>query len=866
MSMTFGNQFKVTLFGSAHSEAVGVTISGLPSGVFIDEVALQRFIYRRSSRGNVGSTPRLENDIVEFERGLVNGVTTGEEIKAIIKNQNIRPKDYDKFDALPRPSHADYVSHIKYGKAMEGGGIFSGRMTAPLCVAGGIAMQILKARGIEIFAYISQLGRVKSKSFKDNLSKTPDYPIYGLLPLLGGEGEMEMLEEIDAAQAAGDSLGGIIECVSLNLPVGVGEPFFRSLESRISAALFSVPAVKGVDFGRGFEFGSSRGSEVNDSFYMVDDKILTKTNNNGGINGGLSNGMPLLLRVAVKPTSSITIEQDTVNLKTQKNDKIKIEGRHDVTIVPRAVPCIESAVAMAILDLMCEGKFIEPENTVTAIRSEVDRVDDKIANLLVERQNLTRKVGVLKREKDMNVFDEKREQYVLDRVSSHASGILREHIENIYNAIFEMSRNSQKSVGRKERCERVYLVGKNLQHSISSEIHKYFGHYTYEYKEIKEEDFKTFLDERQFDALNVTVPYKSMAANMVQQLDDLARRTGAVNTILRINDSLKGYNTDYFGFKYLITKNKIEVAKKKIVVLGQHGTAMTVKCVLEDMNAGEVISIAREDLPVAKKLKNISDADIIVNATPIGMWPDLDACPIDLDIFTDPECVIDVIYNPFRTKLLINARARKIKTYNGLLMLIAQAKAGAELFLNEKISDSVIDGIYTEYVPKLQNIVLIGMGGCGKTTVGKELGIIYNCEVFDIDEIIVARTGKSILQIFDEEMEEGFRRYEKEAILEASLRSDVVISTGGGAVLESINTDRLRANGILVYIKSNPDTIEISNRPCYATRESAKRVYAKRTKIYDAAADIVVENHIFKKTPKEIVEEIKRALTGIERS
>lgn len=649
MSMTFGNQFKVTLFGSAHSEAVGVTISGLPSGVFIDEVALQRFIYRRSSRGNVGSTPRLENDIVEFERGLVNGVTTGEEIKAIIKNQNIRPKDYDKFDALPRPSHADYVSHIKYGKAMEGGGIFSGRMTAPLCVAGGIAMQILKARGIEIFAYISQLGRVKSKSFKDNLSKTPDYPIYGLLPLLGGEGEMEMLEEIDAAQAAGDSLGGIIECVSLNLPVGVGEPFFRSLESRISAALFSVPAVKGVDFGRGFEFGSSRGSEVNDSFYMVDEKILTKTNNNGGINGGLSNGMPLLLRVAVKPTSSITIEQDTINLKTQKNDKIKIEGRHDVTIVPRAVPCIESAVAMAILDLMCEGKFIEPENTVTAIRSEVDRVDDKIASLLVERQNLTRKVGVLKREKDMNVFDEKREQYVLDRVSSHASGILREHIDNIYNAIFEMSRNSQKSVGRKERCERVYLVGKNLQHSISSEIHKYFGHYTYEYKEMKEEDFKTFLDERQFDGLNVTVPYKSMAANMVQQLDDLARRTGAVNTILRINDSLKGYNTDYFGFKYLLTKNKIEVAKKKIVVLGQHGTAMTVKCVLEDMNAGEIISIAREDLPIAKKLKNISDADIIVNATPIGMWPDLDACPIDLDIFTDPKCVIDVIYNPFRT-------------------------------------------------------------------------------------------------------------------------------------------------------------------------------------------------------------------------
>lgn len=862
MSMTFGNQFKVTLFGSAHSEAVGVTISGLPSGIFIDEIALQRFVYRRSSRSNVGSTPRRENDIVEFEKGLVNGVTTGEEIKAIIKNKNANSKDYDKFDALPRPSHADYVSHIKYGKAMEGGGIFSGRMTAPLCVAGGIAMQILKEKEIEIFAYISQLGRVKSKSFRDNLSIAPEYPNYGLLPLLGGEVERDMIEEIDAAQAAGDSLGGIIECVGLHLPVGVGEPFFRSLESRISAALFSVPAVKGVDFGRGFDFGSSKGSEVSDSFNIVDDKIITKTNNNGGINGGLSNGMPLLLRVAVKPTSSITIEQDTVNLKTKQNDKIKIEGRHDVTIVPRAVPCIESAVAIAILDLMCEGKFIEPENTVTAIRTEVDRVDDKIAALLVERQNLTRKVGVVKREKDLNVFDEKREQYVLDRVSNHASGILREHIENIYNAIFQMSRNSQKSVVRKERCERVYLVGKSLKHSISTDIHKLLGHYSYENKEIKEEDFKTFLDERQFDALNVTIPYKRMAANLVQQLDEIARRTGVVNTILCINDSLKGFNTDYFGFKYLINKYKIKVENKKIVILGQHGTAMTVKCVLEDMHAGDIISIAREDLSLAHKMKNIKDADIIINATPIGMWPDLDECPIDLDIFTSPECVIDVNYNPYRTKLLINAKARKIQCYNGLLMLIAQAKASAELFSNEKISDSIIDGIFEEIVPKLQNIVLIGMGGCGKTTVGKELGVLYNCEVLEIDEIIVGQTGKSILQIFDEEMEEGFRRYETGAILEASLLKDVVISTGGGAVLESINTDRLRANGILVYIKSNPDTIEISNRPCYATRESAKRVYAKRTKMYDAASDIVVENHIFKKTTKEIVEEIKNALAS----
>ncbi|MEG2454196.1 MAG: chorismate synthase, partial [Clostridia bacterium] len=552
MSMTYGKEIKITLFGSSHSAEVGVTISGLPSGISIDVQLLQEFVYRRSARGNIGSTPRHENDLIEFVSGLEKGVTTGYEIKAIIKNTDIVSSDYDKFDELPRPSHADYVAHIKYGKAMEGGGIFSGRMTAPLCIAGGIALQVLKQKGIDIFAYISELGSVQAESYLINLSESPKMPIYDTLPLLNTEYRAKMIAEIKTAQVEGDSLGGVVECVGLNFPVGVGEPFFRSLESAISSALFSVPAVKGIDFGRGFGFGNSRGSEVNDGFVIVDGKIKTKTNNNGGINGGLSNGMPLLLRVAIKPTSSITIEQDTVNLKTKENAKIKIEGRHDVTIVPRAVPCIESAVALAVLDLMREGGFICAENNINCIRTEIDKVDDELAELLVKRQKLSSKIGILKSEKDINIVDDVRENEIIKRVATKSTGIALDDVKKIYNTIFEMSHQCQKKIAARERCEKVFLIGKPLEHSQSPEIHKQLGKYEYLLKEIDEEDVSKFLDDRQFDALNVTVPYKNYVANLMNELDDVAKRIGAVNVVKCVGDKLIGYNTDYFGFKYLL--------------------------------------------------------------------------------------------------------------------------------------------------------------------------------------------------------------------------------------------------------------------------------------------------------------------------
>lgn len=866
MSMTFGNDLQITLFGSSHGDEVGVVIAGLPGGIPIDMNTVQSFVTRRSSKNNVGSTARRESDAVEIVSGISKGVTTGYEIKAIIKNSDVKKGEYEKYDSMPRPSHADYVAHIKYGKAIEGGGIFSGRMTAPLCVAGAIAIQVLKSYGVDVFGYISELGGVKGASFRDDLSVAPKRPVFGKLPLLNNSAELKMLTAIDVAGRNGDSLGGVVECVVTNLPVGVGEPFFRSLESRISSALFSVPAVKGVDFGKGFDFGHSKGSEVNDGFFVSGDNILTKTNNNGGINGGLSNGMPLLVSVAVKPTSSITIEQDTVNLKTKENTKIKIAGRHDVTIVPRAVPCVESAIAIAVLDLMIKGSFIKIEKSLNTIRTEIDKVDDKMAELLVERQELSRKMGLLKSEQDINIVDETREHAVVQRVAKKASGILPENIERIYNVIFEMSRAGQKSVHTKSRCERVFLIGTPLAHSFSPEIHNKLGKYDYGLKELQIGEVETFLNERQFDALNVTVPYKRLVASLVHELDEIALRTGVVNTVKREGNILKGYNTDYFGFKYLLESEKVHVKGKKVVILGSHGTAMTVTCVMEDMGARDVIQVPHEDIHNLGKMSELFDADILVNGTPVGMYPMNDDLVADISVFGNLSCVIDVIYNPYNTRLLIEARKRKIKAINGLKMLAAQAKASAEIFSNTKIDNKVIAEIYGQIRKESLNIVFIGMGGSGKSTVAAQISNDFNMEFVDTDKLIENKTGKNILQIFDEQMEEGFRKLEKEVINEVAKTHNKVIATGGGSVVDAENCERLRANGILVYIKCNPDQIDFRNRPCYASRESAKRIYAKRSRLYETVADVTVENHIFKKSIKELVEEVKNGIAGYQRS
>lgn len=348
----------VEIFGESHSEEIGVKLNGIKEGCLINLDNLQSFLDERKAGNNPWSTPRKEEDKIIILSGIKDGKSTGEEIFGIIKNTNIKAKDYDNVQLIPRPSHADYVQYVKYGKISTGGGKYSGRMTAPLCIAGGIALQILESKGIKIGAYVSSIGNVKGDSYIDRDIS------YDEIIEKKNKGEFslskynEMVSEVISARERGDSVGGAIECIVYNLPIGLGDALYDGMEGRISASVFAVPAVKSVEFGLGKDFSFSYGSRVNDLFIIDNNKIKTKTNNNGGINGGITNGMPLTMRVTIKPTPSITIPQKSVNLTTMEECELHIKGRHDSCIVPRALSGIKSAVALTILDSLLDDLYI----------------------------------------------------------------------------------------------------------------------------------------------------------------------------------------------------------------------------------------------------------------------------------------------------------------------------------------------------------------------------------------------------------------------------------------------------------------------------------------------------------------------------
>ena len=358
MANSYGKLFKISLFGESHSEAIGVVIDGAPSGVSIDMDEVLFEMSRRAPGNNVFSTPRCESDTPEILSGVFEGKTTGTPIACVIKNTNTRSKDYTP--ELIRPSHADYSGILRYNgyNDYRGGGHFSGRLTAPIVFAGAIAKQILKKENIEILAHIKNIGDV----YDDNIDiANPDVDTLRTLkgktlPFISSEMENKASELIMSAKSDKDSIGGSIEAVICGIKGGVGSPFFESVESRISSMLFSVPAVKALEFGIGTEFSQMRGSQANDSFYVENGDVRTKTNNNGGINGGITNGMPIVLTATIKPTPSIAKEQKSVNINTKENVTMEIKGRHDPCIVQRAVPVIESALAITVLDLILEAK------------------------------------------------------------------------------------------------------------------------------------------------------------------------------------------------------------------------------------------------------------------------------------------------------------------------------------------------------------------------------------------------------------------------------------------------------------------------------------------------------------------------------
>ncbi len=362
---TYGKNLKISIYGGSHDPEIGVYAEGLPAGIPVELSRLRQFMERRAPGRNRFSTQRKEGDRPVFLRGLemrsdTEGVTNGDTLHAVIYNSNMRSGDYGSLADVPRPSHADFAARMKYGDGVDlrGGGHFSGRLTAPLCIVGGICLEYLKTLGIRIGAHISAIGNVKDTPF-DPVSLDPalfEEIAAKEFPAIDPCAEEAMRALIDAARLDGDSVGGVVECGAVGIPMGLGEHMFDGMEGRIAAMVFSVPAVKGIEFGLGFGSALLRGSENNDPFNTDGKTVRTVTNNCGGILGGMTNGMPLVFRAAMKPTPSIGKEQDSVNLSTMENVKLTIGGRHDPCVVPRAVPVTEAALAVVLCDaiLDCE--------------------------------------------------------------------------------------------------------------------------------------------------------------------------------------------------------------------------------------------------------------------------------------------------------------------------------------------------------------------------------------------------------------------------------------------------------------------------------------------------------------------------------
>lgn len=354
MHNTFGNHITVTLFGESHGHAVGAVLDGLPSGILINTQLIERLMEQRKPYGNI-STSRIETDIPEIISGVKDGYTEGTPLTILIHNENYHREDYSEISRKPRPSHADYTGFMRYGgyADLSGGGHFSGRLTAPLCAAGAICMSLLEEKGIRIGTHISELYNIKDRPFDENdLNHDIELLADKRFPVLSEKAEIQMKEAIARAAEEKDSLGGILETVITGVEAGIGDPWFDSVESMLAHALFSLGAVKGVEFGEGSGFAGMKGSESNDPFAYEDGKVITLSNHSGGLNGGITNGMPIRLRTVIRAASSIGKPQKTVDLISEENTELMIHGRHDPAIIHRARAAVDAVCAVVLCDFL----------------------------------------------------------------------------------------------------------------------------------------------------------------------------------------------------------------------------------------------------------------------------------------------------------------------------------------------------------------------------------------------------------------------------------------------------------------------------------------------------------------------------------
>ena len=405
------------------------------------------------------------------------------------------------------------------------------------------------------------------------------------------------------------------------------------------------------------------------------------------------------------------------------------------------------------------------------------------------------------------------------------------------------------------------LIGEKLGHSFSKDIHERIADYTFDLIPLSKEEFKTFMEKKEFTALNVTIPYKKDVIPYMDEMDEHAKAIGAVNTIVNRDGKLKGYNTDFTGFLYMVKKHNVHMEGKKVLIIGNGGASAAIQAVVQHESAGSMVIVdvvpGNGAISYDEMFSSHLDAEIIINTSPIGMYPRIGNAPIDISMFHKCEAVLDVIYNPILTRLCFEAQEMDIKRVNGLEMLIAQAKQSVEFFLDKSIDDQIIDDIYQDMLRERCNIVLIGMPSAGKTTIGKMLENRMQKEFIDLDDIIIEKAGKSIPEIFEESGEAGFRAIETEAAIEVSKLNNKIIATGGGTIKHKVNMDYLRQNGITIFIDRDVDKLISSdpNRPLSKSSDALAKMHAERLPLYQKyAAYVAVNNSDIESTVTEIVE------------
>ena len=440
-----GENLRLEIFGGSHEPELGMTLRGFPAGEAVDAEALASFLARRAPGRNAWSSARSEKDEPLFRSGLTDGMSDGLPITAVIRNTDARGADYAALAAVPRPGHADYAAWVKTGSIPAGGGAWSGRMTAALCLAGGVCLQYLERRGVAVLARIYELGGIADEG---ELSEDSRPCAFGTLSAARGEA---MKAAIAAAKEEGDSLGGVVECAVFGLPAGLGGPLFEGLEGRLAALLFAIPAVKGAEFGAGFAAARLRGSENNDAFVLRNGRVETATNNCGGLLGGVTDGMPLVFRAAFKPTPSIAKTQRSVNLSTMTETELSVSGRHDPCVVPRALPCVEAAAAIALCDAMISLESAGED--LAALRGGIDRVDGDLQTLFEKRMELVEKIAALKKAQGLPVLDAVREAEKLLSVDARAAAGMADYDAALFRELMALSRRRQeKLLGGEEKA------------------------------------------------------------------------------------------------------------------------------------------------------------------------------------------------------------------------------------------------------------------------------------------------------------------------------------------------------------------------------------------------------------------------------